>query len=39
MFTEQAKSSDERYKKMRDVYEKLKQEHVTLIRTVRGTCV
>lgn len=33
-FVEQAKTSDERYKKMRELYENLKQEHVTLLRNV-----
>lgn len=33
-FLEHAKSSDERYKKMREFYEKLKNEHVGLLRNV-----
>ena len=33
-FVESAKANEERFKKMKDIYGKLREEHVKLLRTV-----
>ena len=33
-FSEQSKANEEKFKKMKDVYHKLRDEHVTLLRQV-----
>ena len=35
IFPEQSKANEEKFKKMKDVYQKLRDEHVTLLRQVK----
>ena len=38
LFLEIAKANEEKFKKMKDIYTKLREEHVTLIRSVSNLC-
>ena len=38
LFLEIAKANEEKFKKMKDIYTKLREEHVTLIRSVSILC-